>query len=46
MIRYHLIYPIARRLCDVAMRLDIPWLFELSGTLEYYADQCAANASK
>lgn len=44
MIRYRLIHPVALLLCTVAMRFDWPWLFELSGSLELYADECGTGA--
>lgn len=43
MIRYYILHPIALAMSDIAMRFDIPWLFELGGSLELYADECAAK---
>jgi hypothetical protein len=49
MLRYRMIYPVARALSDGAMWLDsfhdghprFAWLWHLSGSLELYADECA-----
>jgi hypothetical protein len=43
MTRYHILYTLSQFLCAVAMRFDIRWLFEMSGTLEAYADTFSPN---
>lgn len=36
---YAIIHPISQWVSAIAMRLDIPWLFELGGRLELWADE-------
>ena len=45
MARYRIIHPLALVLSRIAMRFDIPWLFNISGALECYADECAHNGA-
>ena len=44
MLRYRIIHPVAHMLCVLAMKLDITWLYNVSGELECYADECAWRA--